>query len=296
VTDKPTGNWGRWGSDDERGTLNLITPEVVRAAAGMCRTGAVYSLGLPVTPHGMPILPTRNAPMRFSTMNDSDRGTYDAFGGEGVNSNEDVVVLATHNETHVDALCHVSYEGQLYNGYPSASVKTATGAAHCAIDRLGPIVGRAVLLDFVAHFGEVEPGRAITAADLEACADREGVAVGPGDILLVHTGWLDAYLGEPSPAKLWPQPGLTIDACEFVAGRDVAAVGADNSAIEVMPFDGGKFLSVHVELLVRLGVPLLEHLVLGPLARDAVHEMFFVAAPLPIPGATGSPLNPVAIA
>lgn len=293
-----TGNWGRWGADDERGTLNLITPEAVVDAAKVCRRGAVYSLGLPVTSHGMPILPTRNAPLRFSTMNDSDRGMFDFMGGEGVHANEDVIVLATHNETHIDALCHVAYEGELYNGFPASSVKTASGAAHCGIDKLGPIVGRAVLLDLAAHFGseQVEPGRAITGGDLAACADRQGVVLGRGDILLVHTGWLDAYLREPSPAKLWPQPGLGLDACRLIAERDIAAVGADNSAIEVMPFDEGRFLSVHVELLVRHGVPLLEHLVLGPLARDEVFEMLLVVAPLAVPGATGSPVNPIAIA
>jgi kynurenine formamidase len=92
------------------------------------------------------------------------------------------------------------------------------------------------------------------------------------------------------------QPGIGLDAAAFIGDHDIAAVGADNSAVEVTPFDNGTFLAVHIELLVNLGVPLLEHLVLAELGRDHVHEFLFVAAPLPVTGAAGSPVNPVAIA
>jgi kynurenine formamidase len=291
------GNWGRWGATDERGAANLLTPDVVRAATQVCRTGTVYELGLPVRKEGTPLLSYRPAPQRWTTQNSSDKGMYDDFGGPGVTANEDVLVLASHNETHMDALCHVGFEDQLYNGFPAESVKTASGAAHCGIDKLGPLVGRAVLLDLPAYFGTemVEGGYAITSEDLSGCADRQGVELRSGDILLVRTGWVDAYLNAPSESMFWPQPGLGVDACSLIADRDIAVVGSDNSAIEVMPFDGGRFLAVHIELLVRLGVPLIEHLVLSALARDQVYESLFIAAPLPVTGATGSPLNPVAI-
>jgi len=292
-----TGNWGRWGAEDARGAANLLTPERVAAAAGAVKTGKVYSLALPVQEHGAPLVPGRAVPKRYTTQNDSDAGMYDDFGGVGVVANEDVLILASHNETHMDALCHVAFEDQIYNGFPAGSMKTASGAARCGIDKLGALVGRAVLLDMAAHFGVeiVDGGYALTGADLDACAAREGVEIRPGDIVLVRTGWVDMFRVDPARAPYWPQPGLGLDACRWVADHDIAAIGADNSAVEVFPFEEGRFLSVHIELLLKLGVPLMEHLVLGELAADRVYESLYIAAPLPVPGATGSPINPIAI-
>jgi len=299
VTEQRTGNWGRWGDDDERGALNLITPDAVLAATRACKTGKSYSLALPIQQQGMPLIPYRGTPQRLTLVNYADGDMFTGFGApEGLGANEDILILASHNETHMDALCHVFSEGKLYNGFPAATMKTNTGAQRCGIDKVGCITGRAVLLDMVEFLGaeEMATPHNLTSAELQACADAEGVAIRSGDILLIRTGWLSRFLADPTnEERMMSQPGIGLDAVSLIRDHDVAAVGVDNSAVEVIPFDGG-FLAVHIELLVKLGVYLLEHLVLDELARDRVYESLLVVAPLPVTGAAGSPINPIAIA
>jgi len=262
---------------------------------GAVRTGRVYPLGLPVQRSGMPHVAHWPTPQRLSLTSDSDAGMFAAFGAApGTGSHEDVVVLPTHEATHMDALGHV-YDGEaLYNGFPHDAASTYDGLQHCGIEKAGPIVARGVLLDVVGALGELAPGYVITPADLTACLERQQVSLSPGSVALVRTGWLERF--DPAAGLTYEQPGLGVDAARFLGDHDVIAVGADNTAVEAMPFDGGGFMPVHVELLVRRGIYLLEHLVLEPLARDCVHEFLLVCAPLPITGASGSPVCPVAIA
>ena len=292
-----TGNWGRWGDDDERGALNLLTPDVVLAATRVCRTGKAYSLALPIQKDGMPLVPYRNPPLRMTLTNYADGEMFAVYGNPDVGANEDVLVLASHNETHMDALCHVYYQDKVFNGFAADTMKTHTGAQRCGIDKVGCITGRAVLLDLVELLGAdvMAAGRNVTSADLAACAAAEGVEIRSGDILLLRTGWLGRFLADPADeAAMMAQPGIGLDAVDFIRDHEIVAVGVDNSAVEVIPFDGG-FLAVHIELLVKLGVYLLEHLVLDQLAADRVYESLLVVAPLTVTGATGSPINPIAI-
>ena len=281
----------RWGEDDERGALNLQTPASVLDGLAAARTGLVYSLGLPVQRSGMPHVAHRPAPQRLTLTSDSDDAMFTAFGAApGTGSHEDVVVLPTHEATHMDALGHV-YDGEvMYNGFPHDAASTYGGLAHCGIEKAGPVVARGVLFDVAGVRGPLEPGQVITVADLEACP----VAVSPGSVALVRTGWLEGF--DPVAGLTYEQPGIGREAAAWLGDQDVVAVGADNTAVEAMPFDGGGFMPVHVELLVRRGVYLLEHLVLEHLAADGVSEFLLVAAPLSITGASGSPVNPVAIA
>jgi kynurenine formamidase len=288
-------NWGRWGADDERGTLNLLTPERVLAATQVCKTGKVYSLALPIQKHGVPILDHRGAPQRLTLTSASDKEPYANFGGApGLGANEDVLVIASHSITHMDALSHVFTEDGIYNGFARDEFSATSGAPHCDIRATGTFAGRGILLDVAGHQGVdwLEPGHAITSAELEACADAQGTEVRAGDILLVRTGWLDFFATGNAE---FAQPGLGVDAASFVDDHEIAAVGADNTAIECMPFDDNVFLAVHIELLVKRGVTLMEHLKLSELAADGCHEFFLSVGALPVTGAAGSPINPVAI-
>jgi kynurenine formamidase len=288
-------NWGRWGADDERGTLNLLTPERVLAATQACRTGKVYSLSLPIQKHGVPILDHRGAPQRLTLTSASDGDSMAQYGAApGVGANEDVLVLASHSITHMDALSHVFTSEGIYNGFPRDEFSANAGAPHCDIRATGTFAGRGILLDLPAHQGVdwLEPGHVIDRAELEACADAQGTDVRPGDILLVRTGWLDLFA---AGTEGYAQPGLGVDAVSFVDDHEIAAVGADNTAIESIPFDDNVYLAVHIELLVKRGVPLMEHLVLSELAADGCHEFLFSVGALPVTGAAGSPVNPVAI-
>jgi kynurenine formamidase len=300
TADARTGNWGRWGDDDERGALNLITPEVVRRAAGVVTRGTVYNLGLPVARYGTPVFPYRGAPQRLTLTSQTDAEMNAQYGAQpGVGANEDVLVIAAHNGTHMDALCHVYADEQIYNGRSAHGFTSHNGAPHCGIEKTGGFAGRAVLLDIAARRGVdwLEPGYNITADDLEDARVAAGVELGSGDILLVRTGWLDLFADVTSRMEEPPflQPGLGASTVDYLVERDVAVVGCDNAAVEVIPFDG-EFLSLHIELLVKRGLTLLEHLVLTPMARDGVTECLLAVAPLLVTGGTGSPVNPIAIA
>lgn len=299
TTEERVGNWGRWGDDDERGALNLITSDAVRDAAHATSSGKVYPLALPIQREGVPIFEYRGAPQRLTLTSHADPDMYAMYGGApGVGANEDVLVLASHSITHMDALCHVFADDKIYNGYDAKGFTTNGGASRCGIEKTGAFAGRAVLLDLAGHAGVdwLEPGTRIDGDMLEACRAAQDVEVRAGDVLLVRTGWLDRFASLSDPAEVgYAQPGLTLGAVPFVRDHDIAAVGADNAAIEVIPFDDDVFLAVHIELLVKRGITLLEHLNLSPMATDGCHEALFVAAPLPVTGATGSPLNPVCI-
>ncbi|HVW43884.1 MAG TPA: cyclase family protein [Amycolatopsis sp.] len=298
VPDRATTNWGRWGSEDERGALNLIDDETVLAATRTPRTGHVYNLGLPVQRTDLPVVDYRGAPQRLTLVSHSDSDMYQAFQApEGFGANEDVLVVPTHNGTHMDALSHVYSEGRLYNGFPAETFASHTGAGRCGVEKLGGFAGRGVLLDIARLHGvpQLEPGHAVTGTELESAAAAAEVELQRGDVLVVHTGWLTGFRNDPAGARLDAQPGLGLDAVDFVVDHEIAAVGADNSAIEVIPFDRGEFMAVHRELLVGYGVPFIEHLSLTELAADACTTFLFMVAPLLITGATGSPVNPIAI-
>ncbi len=296
ASERPT-NWGRWGDDDERGALNTLTPDTVRAGAAEITTGKVYGLGIPIQETGVPLLWYRGAPRRLTLFNESDDG-YFAFAGAppGTGSHEDMLMLASHTTSHMDALSHV-YEGNLsYNGVAASEMKTHTGAARLGIEKVDAFATRGVLLDLPALHGIdwLEPGTVVTAADLEACELRERVKVQAGDVVLVRTGYLDFWFAN-QPDVGWREPGIGLEAAAWLADRDVVAVASDNGAVESIPFDGNEYMAVHKELLVRRGIYLIEYLHLAEPAADACYTGLFAVGPLKITGATGSPVNPVFI-
>ena len=289
----------RWGADDERGSLNLLDAETVLAATRVCTTGVVYNLGLPVQRYGVPVFEYRGAPQRLTLTGAGELGAFADYGApDDLGANEDTLVIPAHNGTHMDALSHVFAEGKMYNGFDAKTFTASQGAAHCGIEKTGGFATRAVLLDVAGHQGVdwLEPGTNITADDLEACRSAQGSEIRRGDIVLIRTGWLDLFAAlEPGTPAPFAQPGIGRSTVAFFDSFDVAAIGADNAAIECIPFDNNEFLAVHVELLVKRGITLIEHLVLAKMATDRCHEALFVAAPMLVTGASGSPLNPIAI-
>ncbi|WP_285320323.1 cyclase family protein [Pseudarthrobacter sp. lyk4-40-TYG-27] len=307
ATSRELANWGRWGDDDQLGALNLITPEGRRAALGAPRSGKLYSLGLPVQSEYLPPVPYRVPSQRLALTNQTDMPMWNTIGEQmgvpspGTGANEDVLITSTHNGTHMDALCHVYHEGRMYNGFPADSSSTLNGAHFNSIDKIDGIAGRAVLLDVATHLGVpwLDPRVKIDSALLEETRSAQGNDVLPGDVLLIRTGWMDfLHSGEQPDTSYYGgygQAGIGLDAVDFIDRHEISVVGADNSAVECLPCDE-RYQSVHVELLVKRGIHLLEHLDLRALSADKVHECFLVVAPLKIVGGTGSPINPIAIA
>lgn len=298
---KQVSNWGRWGADDERGTLNFITPEVVQRAATLVRTGRVFSLGLTFGAEGPQIgQGGRVNPMHLMTAVDQKLpGDYP----DGFRYADDVLVLPLQCATQWDSLAHVHYDGQLYNGHPAATT-TSAGAAKNGIDKVGAgIVSRGVLLDIARLKGvpRVAPGTAITPADLEAAEQAQGVRVERGDVLLVRTGHLAVFKEDGDRiGYMRMMPGLGMACAAWLHAREVAALATDTNAVEVIPFEDPKTpLPLHLLCLRDMGLTLGEMFDLDALAADCaadgVWEFLFTAPPLRITGGIGSPLNPLAV-
>lgn len=285
-------SWGRWGAEDEIGAPNLIGAEQVRLAASLVRTGQVVSLAQPISDR-MPVPAHRAGVMHFMGR---DGGDYAAGAKRpgGFQFAEDTVVLPLHIGTHIDALCHAWCDDHLYNGFPGATVRSTTGALRCGIEKMPALVTRGVLLDIVRLRGRVvTPGDAIGRAELEAAAAQAGVTLKAGDAVLIRTGWQESQTAHAADFNV--EPGIDVGAALWLASCGVAMVGADNFAIEVLPFPPGTVFPVHQRLIRDYGIPLLEGMVLRPLAEAGGTAFLFVATPLPVVGGTGSPIAPVAV-
>jgi kynurenine formamidase len=285
--------WGRWGADDERGALNHIGTDQVRRAATLVTTGQTVSLAQPLSPR-TPVPKHRAGIQHFMGR---DGGDYAAGARRpgGFQFAEDTVVMPLHIGTHIDALCHAWCDDCLYNGFPGQGTRSTTGALRCGIDKMQAIVTRGVLLDLVRLNGaplglRVSIGR----TDLMRAAAAADVAIETGDAVLIRTGWQEAQASS-SDISFDEEPGIDVEAALWLAEAGVALVGADNFAIEAIPFPAGTVFPVHQRLIRDFGIPLLEGLVLQPLAEHRRSQFLFVAAPLPVVGGTGSPLAPVAV-
>ena len=292
-------NWGRWGDDDELGTLNLVTDEVVRRAAGEVRTGRRLSLAMPLSDKGPQagLVPGRVNPIRtMLSINHPLTGDPEA-----VCNSDDVVFMPLQAATHWDALAHVSYDGRLYNGFPPDTITTA-GAKRCGIDKVRHLMGRGVLLDVARARGvdRLEPGTALTGDDLDAAAELGRVTVEPGDIVLVRTGHVQHYHAGDRMAYGMSCPGPSMQTVPWFREHDVAAVATDTLAFEVVPFERDDCpLPVHLLHLVEMGLTQGQNFDLEALADDCAQDgrytFLLSASPEPFVRGLGSPVNPVAI-
>ena len=235
-------NWGKWGPDDELGTLNYITPAAIAAAARLVTAGKVFALGIPLQREG----PQSGTRQRFNPIHtmfrdggDQPRTPEEVRAMQGYGGSDDWIVMPLQCVTQWDSLAHVFYEGKMWNGY-DATLVTSSGAAKNSIDKTSSrIAGRGVLLDVARHKGvrALEPGYAITVADLEATAAAERVQVRRGDILLVRTGHMSRYLDKRDwrHYDLDDFPGVSIHTAPWLHAREIAAIASDNYAVEVRP-------------------------------------------------------------
>jgi kynurenine formamidase len=299
-------NWGRWGSDDVLGTLNFLDAAKRREGAALVRRGDSFSLSLRFEASG----PQNGWRRRVNPVHTMlDTGTDAALGNQGfphgIGGADDMITMPLQCSTQWDGLGHIFDHGQAWNGRPAEKVVTSEGDLVTGIEHMASqVAGRGVLLDagrVVGAGGELPDGFAITVDHLAATAAAHGVTVGRGDIVLVRTGrlararregWGD-YAGGPAP-------GLSFGTAGWLHRTEIAAVATDTWGFEVRPneFDGA-FQPLHQVAIPRLGLLLGEMWDLDALAADCaadgVYEFWLTAAPLPITGAVGSPVNPIAV-
>ncbi|MDX6744824.1 cyclase family protein [Actinocorallia sp. A-T 12471] len=299
-------NWGRWGADDVLGTVNFLTEAKRREAAGLVRRGVSFSLAQSFDMNG-PQKGWRRRTNPVHTM--LDTGTDAALGLQGfphgIGGADDVIAMPLQCSTQWDGLGHIFDHGKAWNGRPAERVVTSDGDLVTGIETLAaPVVGRGVLLDVgrvIGANGELPDGFAITEEHLTATASAQGVSVGTGDIVLVRTGqlararrdgWGD-YAGGPAP-------GLSFTTAGWLYRSEIAAIATDTWGFEVRPneFDNA-FQPLHQVVIPNMGLLVGEMWDLDALAadcaNDGVHEFLLAAPPLPITGAVGSPVNPLAL-
>lgn len=254
----------------------------------------VYDLGRQLTV-GMPQSP--NHPAYWHTL---PRRHGDMVRSDGGSAANDMLVMGTHVGTHIDALAHVSHNGLLHGGLDAAEAGAGGRYAQLGVHTIAPMVRRGVLLDIPAVLGEhCPPGYEITPDDLDAAESVQGTPVGEGDVALVRSGWgrhfdhpdRTVYMGGDSGV-----PGVGEAGARWLAERRVHAAGADTIAFErLAPGQGHSVLPAHRVLLVEAGIYLVETMNLEEVAARRVHEFTFVLTPLPLYGATGSPVRPLAL-
>ncbi len=292
-------NWGRWGADDEIGTLNYVTPEVRVAAGRMIRTGKIFDLGMafgsggPLAGPGKP----RFNPIHLMWMSPVDSLVQDLVGAD------DIIIMGLQSATQWDGLAHVGYGDRLYNDVPPQAISTRRGASQnsftAVIDRC---ISRGVLLDIARLHGvdTLSPGTEITADDLDAAAAMGEVEVRSGDILLVRTGHYRHFLDGDHDRFMGAAPGLGLSTLEWLHEREVAAVAADNWSVEIQPADlDGYSIPFHMVAIRDMGLMLGEMFDLEGLAEDCaddgVYEFMFCGTGLKVTNAVGAPVTPMAI-
>lgn len=282
-------NTGRWGPDDELGTLNYITPQKRMEAARLVKTGEVVSVG-------------RDLLTKQTKTNPTPLDLRMLYPGRNGVSRTDYFSLASHGMTvtHMDALCHFSVDGRLYNGREVDKTFSGNGAQWGSVyAQKNGIFTRGVLLDVAAarNVRWYMPDEYVTVEDFEAAEARQKVRVQPGDAIFVRTGMevMEATEGEQD---IYPRAGLHAECIEWMHKRQVSVYGGD--CIEKLPYPSKRFTSaMHMIGLVSMGLPILDWPSLTELARTCERlqrwDYLLTTAPLRIPGATAAPVNPLCV-
>lgn len=279
----------KWGAGDERGAANHMGPETVLRAARLIRTGRVIELGQ-VLRSSMP-LGARHFDLYV-------KPTGPLGGSNRRGSNEELVVTEMGQVgTQFDGFTHQTIGDSLYNCFDQNEIMTRGGFTRLGVENVGTLMTRGVLIDVAALKGvDMLPDTyEITVDDLQQALDRQGVALEPGDAVLIHTGW--GVLWDTDAERFMAtNPGIGVAAAQWLVERDPMLLGADNQPVEVSPNPDPEIsLPIHQMMLVVNGIHLVERMRLDELAAAGVYEFAFVVQPLKIEGATGSTVAPVAI-
>jgi kynurenine formamidase len=284
-----------WGASDEIGTLNMMSDSSRLVALQRITSGRVYDLGVDLFV-GMPSCCTDwgDPPYQIWMTHTPPRGPNKGQ----VTHSSDGFSMSIHTGTHLDTLNHFGLEGKIWNGVRADEGVRDRGWTKSGADKYPPIVARGVLLDVAASKGtaQLPASYAVTVADLQEALTRQRSRLLPGDVVLLRTGLMTLW-PDSSKLRLANQSGLSLEAARWLVEEQKAMlVGADNFGVERFPStSASNFAPVHTYLLAERGVSMLELLWLEDLSRDRVYQFVFVASPLKLRGATGSPVRPIAI-
>lgn len=305
-------NWGKWGPNDEIGTLNYITPDVIKAATKLVRKGKIISLAMNATPDISPKWPGRKGLIRFMATDGADFLVGGPFGnGRGT---ESTLMIEDHGSTHLDPLVHVWWGNCTYNDYPAPEIISqingvTKGGTNAYIPRS---FTRGILIDVARFLGKayvdkIDGGMVLTPDMIEKIAAAEKVEIKPGTALLIRTGWLKRWTGvKPEWGQEDGEVGISCGIEKWLQEKQIALIGADNVGLEAFPstpecndFYQVQFIPMHIGVLSMLGVPFVELMDLDELsedcAKDGVYEFAFSFAPFRYHNASGGLVSPTAI-
>lgn len=301
-------NWGKWGPDDEVGALNYLDGAQVLRGVAAVRSGKTFTLAIPMAnPQGDPLWPGRLPAQRYNVL---DRGDFVSGAGPAIpGGNEyadDIMVIYNQGSSQVDALGHVWYGDELYNGYPAETTARILDKASILPIAERGIVGRGVLIDMARHRGKevLDKGETFTHLDLVAAAQAQGVVLGKRDILVIRTGFIGSFWrdGATEFYRDFNEPGLVYspELVQWFQDLEIPALVTDTIANEVsIDPSTGISLPLHSALMRNLGVVFSEIMSLDALgadcAADGQWDFLYTAAPLKVYGGTGAPVNPVVI-
>jgi len=283
----------KYGPDDQIGAANLLTPEVALNAIKLVKTGKTYSLGTE-TNAKTPAFGPRSWALVITQPGQ--------VGGVGLgptktNYNDDIYMGYVGTGTQIDGLGHIGIDNLYYNCHKNSDFVQANGLTKLGIEKIPNIVTRGVLLDMAAHYGTdlVPEGTAFNRKQIDDVAAKQGVEIRKGDVVIFHTGWL-SLVGKDDKRYISGEPGLGKQGAEYLASKEVVAIGADSWGLEAIPFEpGAGIFEVHQILIPKNGIYILENLNTAELARDRAYEFMFVLGHSRITGGVQAIINPTAI-
>ncbi|SPJ25802.1 cyclase family protein [Palleronia abyssalis] len=288
------GDWypSQYGADDEIGAANLLTPALAQRAAGLVTEGRTYALGIPVGPD-TPGFGVRELDINIFMPGQEAGAT---LGSNKMSYVDDVIMGWVGLGSQIDGLGHLGIDNVFYNGNTPADYVTTGGLTKMGIHNIPPIVTRGIVLDMAGQAGTeiMEEGSLITVENMQAALETSGLSIEEGDVVLLHTGWLDLIESDPERFAAG-EPGIDDAGAAWLAEQGVVAVGADTWGLDAVPHPEGLVFPAHQELLAKNGVYILENMATGQLVEDDVAEFMFVLGQPRFQGAVQSMINPVAI-
>jgi kynurenine formamidase len=286
----------KWGPDDEVGAANLITEESVLEAAKLVTTGKTYHLGI-IVDSTTPAFPPRS--LSLAILQPGQISTP-GLGDNAMTYNDDIFMGWLGIGPQIDGLGHIGIDHVYYNGHKDSAFAKTDGLTKLGIEKIPPIVARGVLLDMAGYYGVemVEEGTPYTREDILGAAERQGVEIRQGDVVLFHSGWLDLLDGDEADHERFgsSEPGLGKTGAEYLIEQEVVAVGGDTWGLEAVPFPAGTgVFEVHQMLIPRNGIYILENMETRELVADEAWEFLFVLGPARLKGAVQMLINPIAI-
>ena len=291
----PAPDWckSKWGANDEIGAANLLTPELALAASKLVKTGKVYRLGVE-TNAKTPAFGPRSWAMVITQPGQ--------VGGVGLgptktNYNDDIYMGYVGTGSQIDGLGHIGVDNVYYNCNKNSEFVQANGLTKLGIEKLPGFVTRGVVLDMTAYFGKnpVPEGTAFNRKEIDEQASRQGIEIRKGDVVLFYTGWV-SLVGKDDKRYIAGEPGLGKEGSEYLAGKQVVAIGADSWGLEAIPFEKGVgVFEVHQILLPKHGIFILENIDTAELVKDKAWEFMFVLGAARMTGGVQAIINPIAI-